>query len=93
MESTIHTLQDYMLHTESITYILIVAALIGITFFFRFLTDRDDDEEEQMNLDFGIRILDWEKGIYSNPKLILARRRPEGLWRGKHLGFRIYLME
>jgi hypothetical protein len=20
-----------------------------------------------MNLDFGIRILDWEKGIYSNP--------------------------
>ncbi len=45
MESTIHTLQDYMLHTESITYILIVAALISITFFFRFLTDRDDDEE------------------------------------------------
>ena len=45
MEGTIHTLQEYMLHTESITYILIVAALIGITFFFRFLTDRDDDEE------------------------------------------------
>ena len=46
MDGTIHTLQDYMLHTENITYILIVAALIGITFFFRFLTDRDDDEEE-----------------------------------------------
>jgi len=46
MEGTIHTLQDYMLHTENITYILIVAALIGITFFFRFLTDRDDDEEQ-----------------------------------------------
>ena len=30
MENTIHTLQEYMLHTESITYILIVAALIGI---------------------------------------------------------------
>ena len=42
---TIHTLQDYMLHTESITYIIIVAALIGITFFYRFLTDRDDDEK------------------------------------------------
>lgn len=44
MESTIHTLQEYMLHTESITYVIIVAALIGITFFYRFLTDRDDDE-------------------------------------------------
>ena len=43
MESTIHTWQDYMLHTESITYLIIVAALIGITFFYRFLTDRDDD--------------------------------------------------
>jgi hypothetical protein len=45
MEETIHTLQEYMLHTESITYILIVAALIAITFFYRFLTDRDDDEK------------------------------------------------
>jgi hypothetical protein len=45
METTIHTLQDYMLHTESITYIIIVAALIGITFFYRFLIERDDDEE------------------------------------------------
>jgi hypothetical protein len=41
---TIQTLQDFMLHTESITYIIIVAALIGITLFYRFLTDRDDDE-------------------------------------------------
>ena len=44
METTIHTLQEYMLRTESITYIIIVAALIGMTFFYRFLTDRDDDE-------------------------------------------------
>jgi hypothetical protein len=42
---TIQTLQDFMLHTESITYIIIVAALIGITFFYRFLTDRDDDDK------------------------------------------------
>jgi hypothetical protein len=42
---TFYTLQDFMLHTENITYIIIVAALIGITFFYRFLTDRDDDEE------------------------------------------------
>ena len=46
MEGTIHTLQEYMLHTETITYIIIVAALIGITFFYRFLTERDDDHEE-----------------------------------------------
>jgi len=45
MEGTIYTLQDYMLHTESITYILIVGALIGITFFYRFLTERGDDEK------------------------------------------------
>jgi len=45
MESTIYTLQDYMLHTETVTYIIIVAALVGITFFFRFLTERDDDEQ------------------------------------------------
>ena len=45
MEETIYTLQDYMLHTETITYILIVGALVGITFFYRFLTDRDDDEK------------------------------------------------
>ena len=44
METTIHTLQEYMLHTETITYIIIVAALVGFTFFFRFLTERDDDE-------------------------------------------------
>ena len=42
---TINTLQEYMLHTESITYVIIVAALIGMTFFYRFLTERDDDEE------------------------------------------------
>ena len=45
MEESIHTLQDYMFHTESITYILIVAALLGFTFFYLFLSQRDDDEE------------------------------------------------
>ena len=43
MESTIYTLQDFMLRTESITYILIVLALIGITGFWVFLSDRDED--------------------------------------------------
>ena len=42
MES-INTLQEFMLHTKSITYVLIVAALLGITGFWLFLTDRDDE--------------------------------------------------
>ena len=46
MEGTIHTLQEYMLHTESITYILIVGALLGITFFWLFLSQHDDEEDE-----------------------------------------------
>lgn len=45
MESTIHTLQEYMFRTESITYILIVGALIAITLWYCFLTDRDDEEK------------------------------------------------
>ena len=45
MEGNILTLQEYMLHTENITYLLIVAALIAVTFFYRFLTERDDDEK------------------------------------------------
>jgi hypothetical protein len=46
MEESIHTLQEYMFHTESITYILIVGALLGFTFFYLFLSQRDDDDEE-----------------------------------------------
>ncbi len=45
MEESIHTLQEYMFHTESITYILIIGALLGFTFFYLFLSQRDDDEE------------------------------------------------
>jgi hypothetical protein len=45
MEDSIYTLQDYMFHTESITYILIVGALLAITLFWLFLSQRDDDEE------------------------------------------------
>ena len=46
MEESIHTLQEYMFHTESITYILIVLALLGFTFFYLFLSQREDDNEE-----------------------------------------------
>jgi hypothetical protein len=45
MESTIHTLQEYMFRTESITYILIVLALFAITFFWKFLNGRNDEDQ------------------------------------------------
>ncbi len=40
---TIFTLQAFMLHTKNITYVLMVAALIGITGFWLFLTEHDDE--------------------------------------------------
>jgi len=43
MTHTINTLHEFMLRTEGITYILIVVALVGFVFFWRFLTDRDED--------------------------------------------------
>jgi hypothetical protein len=39
----IHTLQEFMLHTESITYLLILVALVSITAFWLFLSGRQDD--------------------------------------------------
>lgn len=39
----IHTLHEFMLHTKNYIYLLIPAALIGITGFWLFLTDRDKD--------------------------------------------------
>lgn len=39
----IQTLHEFMLRTESITYLIIVAALIGIAGFFMFLSDRDGE--------------------------------------------------
>lgn len=41
---TIHTLQQFMLHTKNVTYILMVTALIGFVAFWCFLTARDEDE-------------------------------------------------
>jgi hypothetical protein len=45
MGDTINTLHDFMLRTEGLTYILIVAALCGFIFFWRFLSERDDDRD------------------------------------------------
>jgi hypothetical protein len=43
MDNAIVTLHDFMLRTESITYILVVVVLVGFPFFWRFLTDREED--------------------------------------------------
>lgn len=43
MEKTIYTLQDFMLKTESITYIIMGLSLIGVLAFWLFLTENDED--------------------------------------------------
>lgn len=45
MEKTmeIHTLHDFFSHTKGIIYILIIAILVGMTAFWKFLTGGDED--------------------------------------------------
>jgi len=43
MDGIFHTLQDFMTHTKGITYIIMVLALISIAWFWRFLSERDED--------------------------------------------------
>ena len=40
---TIHTLQDFMLHTKNIIYILIVMVLVAMPVFWKFLNDGDEE--------------------------------------------------
>lgn len=42
MESAFHTLQEFMLHTKNIVYLLMAAGLVGLPLFWRFLTERDE---------------------------------------------------
>jgi small-conductance mechanosensitive channel len=42
----LQTLQEFYTFTKGVTYILIVAALIGFIGFWRFLTDRDEKKYE-----------------------------------------------
>jgi len=44
------TLQDFMLYTKGVIYILMGVALCGITGFWLFLTDRDIDEDNDTKL-------------------------------------------
>ncbi|MEW6258344.1 MAG: sulfate respiration complex protein HmcD [Thermodesulfobacteriota bacterium] len=43
MDHTFFTLQDFMTFTKGVTYILMVVSLIGITAFWLFLSERDED--------------------------------------------------
>lgn len=43
MDQIFYTLHDFMLRTESVTYLLIVPALLAITLFWCFLAPKDDD--------------------------------------------------
>jgi hypothetical protein len=44
MEGIYYTLQDFLLHTESITYLLMGAGLLGMLGFWFFLTGRDEEK-------------------------------------------------
>lgn len=43
MEGAFHTLHEFMIHTENVTYWLILASLLGIVGFWRFLSGRDEE--------------------------------------------------
>jgi hypothetical protein len=43
MDRIFYTLQDFMTHTESVTYLLVIATLIGMMLFWLFLTGKDED--------------------------------------------------
>ncbi len=43
MKETIMTLQEFMLHTESVTYIIMGLSLVGVLGFWFFLTETDED--------------------------------------------------
>jgi len=43
MSDAIHTLQEFMLHTETITYIIMAVSLLAILGFWLFLNGRESD--------------------------------------------------
>jgi hypothetical protein len=43
MDHVFYTLHDFFLHTESITYLLIIPALLVITLFWRVLAGKDEE--------------------------------------------------
>jgi hypothetical protein len=43
MGHVFYTLQNFMTHTESVTYLLVIATLVGMALFWLFLTGKDKD--------------------------------------------------
>ncbi len=43
MDGIFYTLQEFMTHTKSVTYLLIIAILLGMLGFWNFLSERDED--------------------------------------------------
>ncbi|MEE9120494.1 MAG: hypothetical protein V3U56_04320 [Syntrophobacteria bacterium] len=43
MDTIFYTLQEFLTHTENVTYLLIVATLFGMIGFWYFLTGGDED--------------------------------------------------
>lgn len=47
MEAEFYTYLDFYMHTKAVTYILIIASLIGIACFWNFLSGKDEDNDGQ----------------------------------------------
>ncbi len=45
METIFYTYQDYLTYTKGVLYLLMIAALIGIALFWRFLSGKDDENK------------------------------------------------
>jgi len=43
MEQVFYTLQDFMVHTKAVVYVLMGLWLVAVVGFWGFLTNRDDD--------------------------------------------------
>ena len=43
MGELFHTLQEFMTYTKGVTYLLIIAILLGMLGFWKYLSARDDD--------------------------------------------------
>ncbi len=44
MEGIFNTFHDFMVHTKSVIYILIIVALAGLAWWWGFLTEGDEDD-------------------------------------------------
>jgi preprotein translocase subunit SecY len=45
VETIFYTLQDYYTHTKAISYLLMIASLIGFALFWKFISAKDDADK------------------------------------------------